>query len=257
MRVTQEKTYMKLSHSRSKSSRSRFRRFGMLRPPMPWHKPIVREADADAVILLHGLWRSVWAMEPMAKYLHAQGYHTINVPYPSFRKPMDEITRIVQAAIRLHGGERKVHFVTHSLGGIVTRQLLAEIPEEQTGRVVMLAPPNQGSEIIDWLEHCKPLRATLGPAGKALATGNLNAPPPPAHTDTAVIMGKRSSIPFFRAFLDPENDGIVSVNRGKIDGMNEFHVLDTDHTFIASEPQIMEMTSTFLREGTTAGSSTR
>ena len=234
-----------------KSSHSKLRRAGVLRPPMPWHKPIVREADADAVILLHGLWRSVWAMEPMAKYLHAQGFHTINVPYPSFRKPMDEITQIVQKAIQLHGGDRKVHFVTHSLGGIVTRQLLEKIPVRQTGRVVMLAPPNQGSEIIDWLEYCKPLRATLGPAGKALATGNVNAPILPEHVDTAVIMGKRSVIPFFRAFLESENDGIVSVNRGKIDGMNEFHVLDTDHTFIASDPQTMEMTSAFLRDGTT------
>ena len=190
-------------------------------------------------------------MEPMAKFLHRQGFHTVNVPYPSFRKPMDEITQIVQEAINLHGGNRKVHFVTHSLGGIVTRQLLEKIPTEQIGRVVMLAPPNQGSEIIDWLEHCKPLKATLGPAGKALATGKVNAPPPPAHTDTAVIMGKKSSIPFFRAFLDSENDGIVSVNRGKIDGMNEFHVLDADHTFIASDPKTMDMTCAFLRDGTT------
>lgn len=218
---------------------------------MPWHKPIVRDADADAVILLHGLWRSVWAMEPMAKYLHQQGYHTINVPYPSFRKPIGEITRIVHDAMMRHGGDRKVHFVTHSLGGIVTRQLLAEIPTGQTGRVVMLAPPNQGSEIIDWVSRYKPLKLSLGPAGAQLGTGCIDAPPPPEKTDTAVIMGKRSSIPFFRTFLDKENDGIVSVERGRIDGMNEFHVLDTDHTFIASDPRVLEMTCTFLREGRT------
>ncbi|MFK7909516.1 MAG: esterase/lipase family protein [Akkermansiaceae bacterium] len=218
---------------------------------MPWHKPIVREADGDAVILLHGLWRSIWAMDPMAKYLHEQGYHTINVPYPSFRKPMEELTKIVHDALKLHGGERKVHFVTHSLGGIITRNLLKELMPEQTGRVVMLAPPNQGSEIIDWLEHCKPLQATLGPAGKALGTDCIDAPPAPLETDTAVIMGKRSSIPFFRTFLDSENDGIVSVERGKLEGMNEFHVIDSDHTFIATEPNVMEMTHKYLRDGRT------
>ena len=218
---------------------------------MPWHKPVVREAENDAVILLHGLWRSIWAMDPMAQYLHQQGYHTINVPYPSFRKPMEEILEIVYEALALHGGNRKVHFVTHSLGGIVTRNLLNELPADQTGRFVMIAPPNQGSEIIDWLEECPPLAATLGPAGKSLGTDYINAPIPPVETDTAVIMGKRSIIPFFRTFLDPENDGIVSVERGRIEGMNEFHVLDTDHTFIASDPRVMAMTNQFLEKGCT------
>ena len=88
---------------------------GVLRMPMPWHQAVVRENDDDAVILLHGLWRSLWAMEPMAQFLHQNGYQSINVPYPSFRKPMDELAALIHEAIQLHGGERKVHFVTHSL----------------------------------------------------------------------------------------------------------------------------------------------
>ncbi|NCF13422.1 MAG: hypothetical protein GWP68_08615 [Verrucomicrobiaceae bacterium] len=64
-------------------------------------------------------------------------------------------------------------------------------------------------------------------------------------------MGKKSRIPFFRRLLDNDNDGIVSVERGKIEGMNEFHVMDADHTFIASDPRVMELTLQFLREGKT------
>lgn len=218
---------------------------------MPWHKPIVREHDEDTVILLHGLWRSVWAMEPMARYLHTQGYHTVNIPYPSFRKPTQELTRIIHNALLIHGGKRRIHFVTHSLGGILTRKLLHKLPAKQTGRVVMLAPPNQGSEIVDWISRCKPLARTLGPAGQDLSTDVINAPPLPDETDSAVIMGKRSTIPFFRWLLDEDNDGIVSAERGKIDGMNEFHILDTDHTFIASDPRVMKMTRNFLRDGRT------
>lgn len=219
--------------------------------PMPWHKPRVREHDADAVILLHGLWRSVWAMEPMARYLHQQGYHTINVPYPSFRKPMDELAAIIHEAIKLHGGKRKIHFVTHSLGGVLARKLLHMLPAGQTGRVVMLAPPNQGSEIVDWAARYKPFALGLGPAGLKLGSDTMEVPGLPESTDSVVIMGKRSNIPFFRRLLDKENDGIVSVERGKIEGMNEFHVLDTDHTFIASDPRVMEITLKFLREGRT------
>lgn len=219
--------------------------------PMPWHQPIVREKDADAVILLHGLWRSHWAMEPMARFLHQAGYHTINVPYPSFRKPMDELTELIHSSIRLHGGKRKIHFVTHSLGGVLARKLLHMIPPQQAGRVVMLAPPNQGSEIVDWAAKYKPLARTLGPAGLMLGSDTLEAPPLPSEIETAIIMGSHSCIPFFRRLLDKDNDGIVSVERGRIDGMNEFHVLDADHTFIASEPRVMEITLKFLREGKT------
>ncbi|MCP5535606.1 MAG: alpha/beta hydrolase [Akkermansiaceae bacterium] len=218
---------------------------------MPWHKPRVREADADAVILLHGLWRSLWAMEPMAKYLNDHGYHTINVPYPSFRKPMEELTGIIHDAMTLHGGDRRIHFVTHSLGGVLARRLLRLLPPGQAGRVVMLAPPHQGSEIIDWVAQFKPLAMSLGPAGMQLGSGKIDAPALPEAVDSAVIMGTQSAIPFFRKLLDQENDGIVSVERGKIDGMKEFQVLDADHTFIASDPRVMEMTLKFLRDGKT------
>ncbi|MGB0992983.1 MAG: esterase/lipase family protein [Akkermansiaceae bacterium] len=217
---------------------------------MPWHKPRVRECqDADTVVLLHGLWRSVWAMEPMAKFLHSQGYGTINVPYPSFTKSLEDITALVMASIRSHAAGKKVHFVTHSLGGIVMRRLLENFPPEELGRIVMLAPPNQGSEIIDWLADCPPLKCTLGPAGDMLASDKNAAPPLPSEIDSAVIMGKRSTIPFFRWLLDDSNDGIVSVERGRIEGMNEFHVMDADHTFISSDERVMAMTQRFLRDG--------
>lgn len=218
---------------------------------MPWHQPRIHEADGETVILLHGLWRSMWAMDPMAKYLHQQGYHTINVPYPSFRKSIEEIVAQVLAIIDDHSARGRIHFVTHSLGGIIIRQLLAEAPSELIGRVVMLAPPNQGSEIIDWLEHCGPLKKTLGPAGAKLGSDQLDAPGLPPHLDSAVIMGKRSIIPFFRWLLDSQNDGIVSVERGKLNGVNEFHVTDTDHTFISSDPKVLQMTHHFLTHGHT------
>jgi|TARA_B110000908_G_scaffold12194_1_gene14162 triacylglycerol lipase len=219
---------------------------------MPWHKPRVREArvnPGDAVILLHGLWRSLWAMEPMAQFLNEQGYHTINVPYPSFRKPMEELTEIIHDALKLHGGDRKVHFVTHSLGGVLARQLLHQLPPDLAGRVVMLAPPHQGSEIVDYLSRYGPMRLSLGPAGMQLGSGKIDAPTLPEEIDSAIIMGKQSFFPLFRRLLDDDNDGFVSVERGKIDGMNEFHVVDADHTFIASEPRVMEMTHKFLRDG--------
>ena len=217
---------------------------------MPWHKPRVRHSDGETVILIHGLWRSMWAMDPMAEYLHQHGYHTINIPYPSFRKSIEDHCQLIQKIIQTLDPNQKINFVTHSLGGIITRRLLAELSPKQTGRVVMLAPPNQGSEIIQWLDQCGPLKYTLGPSGQQLRMGKVEAPPLNPKTDVAIIMGNRSVLPFFRHLLDSENDGIVSVESGKIEGMNEFYILDTDHTFIATNPHAQEITAEFLKKGT-------
>lgn len=218
---------------------------------MPWHKPRIRAANGQTIILLHGLWRSVWAMEPMARYLNQRGYHTINIPYPSFRKSIEENAQIIHEIIKTHEKSGNPHFVTHSLGGIITRKLLAEWPPENTGRIVMLAPPNQGCEILDWLNHHPLATHILGPSGIQLGCSAIqaNAPLIAKEVDTAIIMGTQSTIPFFRSLLDQENDGIVSADSGRIADMNEFQVIDADHTFIAANPQAMKMTGDFIQYG--------
>ncbi len=221
---------------------------------MPWHKPRVADsANGDNVILLHGLWRSLWAMDPMARYLNSEGYRTINIPYPSFRKDISALMEQVLQEIEQHTDPAQpIHFVTHSLGGILTRHLLSSIPNDRLGCLVMLAPPNRGSEIVDWLENHPALLALLGPSGKRLARKQLNIPPLDSHLASAVIMGDRHPIPFFQKLLDEKNDGIVSVRDGRLDGLTCFEVVHSDHTMIASDPNVMQMTLNFLRSGQTS-----
>ncbi len=231
--------------------RSKLQRLGIIRPPLPWHKEKVlkHNAESDTVILLHGLWRSFWTMEPMAQHLHQKGYHTVNIPYPSFTKSMDDLVEYIENIIQKYQGQGKIHFVTHSLGGIIARELFSRLNITEVGRLVMLAPPNQGSEIIDWLEDSPLFRLALGPAGMQLSSDKIKSPPIPHEIEAAIIMGNQSMIPFFRDMLDDENDGIVSVEKGKLEGMNEFHVMDADHTFITSDPNVMSLTSHFIQHG--------
>ncbi|MGC6426193.1 MAG: esterase/lipase family protein [Akkermansiaceae bacterium] len=227
-------------------------RWRMLIPPLPRDRPRQRKAEGERVVLLHGLWRSVWAMEGMAEALHEAGYETVTVPYASFRKPMGEIVEGVETEIRRLDDGKRVHFVTHSMGGIVLRHLAERAPDLVTGKIVMLAPPNQGSEIIDWLDQ-NPLRRlahlAFGPGGMGLKTGEVREKVPgfSEETEVAVIMGRKRAVPFFTPLLKGEHDGIVSVEGGEVVGMSKLEVLDADHTFMMAEPEVREKVIRFLK----------
>jgi len=216
------------------------KRLQVLVPPLPWHKLRVKSAkdDSDVVVCLH-----------------QEGYTTVSVPYGSFRYNLEDIATQVNNAVEgwIQAG-RKVHFVTHSLGGVVLRQLLETSlsghEQLNIGRVVMLAPPNHGSEIVDWLGK-GPLKYLLGPAGTFLRSEHMAEYSPnfPEEIESAVIMGDRSTLPLFRKLLEAENDGIVSVNKGKLEGAKEFKIVHADHTFISSEPEVLTMIQHFLKTG--------
>jgi pimeloyl-ACP methyl ester carboxylesterase len=226
-------------------------RLEMLVPPLPWDRPRLG-GDGPLVVLLHGLWRGWRAMEPLARRLRAAGFSTLNIPYPSTRLPVPELASRIQHVIQLHSQGRETSWVTHSLGGIIAREILARNPEAAPQKLIMLAPPNAGSEIVDWAHRHPPIHFLLGPAGRSLGSDGLPArlPPPPPTVETTVIMGSRGSIPFFRRLLDPENDGIVSVSRGRLEGVRAFSVVDADHTFIQTHEQALQLCLRFLKGNT-------
>ena len=222
-------------------------RLKMIIPPMPWHSPRMRVNDGERVVLLHGLWRSVWAMEEPARYLHHCGFETLNLPYPSFRQSVDKI--VDHVAREIFPSSKRTHFVTHSMGGIVLRCLAKRHPELITGNVVMLAPPNQGSEIIDWLEDSPLGRLSLGPGGMSLSTNRLphEVPPFDGSNDVSVIMGRRNLVPIFDFLLEGEHDGIVTVEGGQVEGIKRLEVVDADHTFIMGEKLVLKRVAELLK----------
>lgn len=221
----------------------------MLMPPLPWHRARVHDNGGDWVVLLHGLWRSWHAMEPMARALRQAGFSTISLSYASFRHSFPRILDLVKGAVESHHAGRTVHFVGHSMGCVVARLLLEGRPDWRCGRLVMLAAPNAGSEIVDHLRHHAWFRFIMGPGGCELGSDGiltrLNCP----QVASAVIMGRLAAVPFFRKWLDADNDGIVSVKNGRIEGVERFAVVDADHTFIQAHPEVQRMTVRFLASG--------
>ncbi|HYO79120.1 MAG TPA: alpha/beta fold hydrolase [Thermoanaerobaculia bacterium] len=200
----------------------------------------------EIVVLLHGLGRTHASMTPLAIAARCRGYRVINWRYRSNRLTIAENASAFahKVAPRLASASR-VHFVTHSLGGIIVRQFLAEHTLPNLGRVVMLAPPNGGSEVADvmqnWLTPVKPLRE--------LGTGAASVPCalPPAQFPVGVIAGSRSHSPLFSRWMnDVPNDGVVSVERTRLAGMKDFVVLHRTHTFLPWAPDAMRQVFNFI-----------
>jgi hypothetical protein len=218
--------------------------------------PETPAAAAECVVLLHGLGRTYRSMAEMAEALQAADYVIINVDYPSREQPIEELADSVMRE-GIEGCGRKnaasIHFVTHSMGGILVRYFLANNRSDRLGRVVMLSPPNQGSEAADLLRDQTLYAWINGPAGQQLGTGADSLPLRlgPVDFPLGIITGNRPA--FYDRWLAESipgpNDGKVSVVSAKVAGMTDFLVLPYTHTFIMDEPEVISQTIHFLRYG--------
>ncbi len=191
----------------------------------------------------------------MQAALHVAGFATLNLAYDSRRKPLEALADDIHPAITRFAGATPglLHFVGHSMGGLVARAYLARYPAARMGRVVMLGTPNGGSQIADRLGHLALYRAYFGPAGQQLGTRRdaaTQAVLPPATYPVGIIAGKRSIDPISSVFLLPgPNDGRVSVENTKLDGMTDHIVIGTAHAFLPTDPQAIALAIAFLRNG--------
>ena len=192
-------------------------------------------------------------MKRLARRLEAQGYHVVNFAYASRRESVQDHSEHLDTELARCCLERdvRVHFVTHSLGGIVVRYYLEHNRPENLGRVVMLGPPNGGSELVDLMKRIPVVRHHVGPSRGQLGTDLSSLPVQlgPVDFDLGVIAGTRTWNPLFSWVLPGRDDGMVSVERTKVEGMSDFLTVSRTHTFMMRGRDVIAQTVAFLRNG--------
>lgn len=204
----------------------------------------------ECVILLHGLARTDASMGRMETMLEEAGYQVVNQGYPSRSATVRELAEDTLPKARAQCDSTTPHVVTHSMGAILLRSYAAAHPNEDWGRVVMLGPPNHGSEIIDTFGKNKLFIAANGPASLELGTDGLPGTLPPVPFETGVIAGNRTINPLLSYIVEGEDDGKVSIAHTKVAGMKAHLTLPVTHTFMMRNKTVIAQVLSFLKTGT-------
>lgn len=233
---------------------------------LPWLAPFTgNHASApqkhDTVILLHGIGQNSLHMKGVEYALKKEGYDVINIKYPSLKKDITALTDVLHDHLlqkEIWAKQGQIHFVTNSMGGLVTRYYLDryknDIPADKLGRIVMLAPPNRGSEIADLFQNCKTYHFVYGPAGRELTTTvqreNMHTP----YYDLGVVAGSKGKYyPVANLFFPggaKAHDGRVTITNTLIPGVKDHLVVDATHSFMAWRKDVHKQIITFIQNGT-------
>lgn len=238
---------------------------------LPAVNAIHPSVPTDTVVILHGLGRTRFSMAHIATTLEREGYRVVNLTYPSRSRPLESLAadwlpaQLAARGVSLEAapaapGMPRVHFVTHSMGGILLRLWLRDraVPGN-LGRVVMLAPPNAGSEVTDRLTTFPPYRWFTGINGRRLGTRDTDLPkilgPWPGATGSGgagalgIVAANRSLNPLFSAWLPGPDDGKVTVESTRLQGMADHIVVPFTHTWMAWRAETIRQIGIFLKEG--------
>ncbi len=207
----------------------------------------------ECVILLHGLGDVKYSMFKIENDLKDAGYFTKNIGYKPLKETIEllserELVPLVQIYQKM--GFEKIHFVTHSMGGLIVRYFLQENELPKGSRIVMLSPPNHGSEVVDYFAESPFFNLLVGDVGKELATNssflsNLETVEPAI----GIIAGSKSTNPLFSKIIPGDDDGRVSVENTKLAEMDDFFVVPKTHLTIKYSNLVAYQIQEFLMDG--------
>lgn len=218
------------------------------------------EMSGDAVILVHGIGRSSKSFSRMKSELQDAGFaHVIGFDFPSTRVDIQTSAAYLHHAVSSLKGVERVHFVTHSLGGLIVREYLASYEEPRTGRLVMLGTPNHGANLADWFRLTPPYYVILGPAGQQLGANPnsyIRELPVPGCEFAVIAGGRGAAAPAlggvaagYNPLIPGDDDAIVSVHSALLEGACDSMILPVLHADLPHDQSVCEHTVRFLTKG--------
>lgn len=195
---------------------------------------------SGTVLLIHGLFMGSWILSFIASHLRREGYRCYGYDYPTRIRRMDHHGKELADRLQLWP-EKRFDVVTHSMGGLILREALSRAPElqERIGRIVMIAPPNQGSDLARfWREKfpvAERLVVPLSDLSSESGSPVYGLPNLPGELEFGVLAA--------------ENDHAVSEERTHLAGEREHRILPGRHTSILFRKRTAETVGHFLRHG--------
>ena len=209
----------------------------------------MQPVSSYCVVLLYQLGRSAFPLVLLEEVLQRQGYQTVKVDYSSTKQTIQALSDYVLPQGFAAYGSAKTHLVTHSMGSILARYWLAHQTPDNLGHVVILAPPNQGSDPVDILGPLPPFEWINGLAGEQLETYGLALSLPAVTFDLGIIVGSQTLNPAYSTLIYGANDRKISVAATKVEGMRDHIILPVTHTFIMNAPNVLAQTFVYLETG--------
>ena len=214
----------------------------------------MESSQQEKVVLLHGILRTTRHMRRVEGFLSSKGYRVLNLGYPSTRYKLEALTDIAWADMQafITNDDSPLHFVGYSMGGLLARAIIQRHRPITLGRVVQLAPPNQGSEVVDAFGEWRIYKYLFGPAGQQLGTRMRQDIAPllgDVTYELGVIAGDRTLDPVSSFLIGGRNDGKVSLESTRVSGMRDHIVVHATHTFFPFNREVLEQTAYFLKSG--------
>jgi pimeloyl-ACP methyl ester carboxylesterase len=208
---------------------------------------------SDGIVILHGIYRTNRCLRGMASFFEEAGFNVLNLNYPSTKYPIEILTDIIHRDIAPFvsdcGG--RIHFFGYSMGGLLIRSYLHRYRPDTLGRVVMVATPNQGSEMADFLQHWWVYKKLYGAAGQQLITSQdaFAHHFGQADYELGIIAGITKTDPITSRIMRQPSDGKVSVESTKLNGMSAHMVMPSSHMSFVRNQEMWKQTLYFMQNG--------